>query len=228
MEESIDYQESSTMPSAQEPETIPIENREIVSSNPITELNSSFTTLKSVIPNFPSLDKSPQHYIDRYNNEPKYHSWFDSQFPFYSIDDVVGYKLTSVDGFPSLDKSPQHYIDRYNNEPKYHSWFDSKFPDISIYNILGYKDPISVPEWIRNNAGWWATGEITDSTFATGIEFILENDIIVISDVPSGNVLGDEIPVWIRNNALWWSQNLISEDEFVNSEISYSRRNYCN
>jgi len=170
MEKSIDYQESSTIPPAQEPETISVEDREIISPNPVTEPDSSFTILKSVIPNF-----------------------------------------------PSLDKSPQHYIDRYNNEPKYQSWFDSKFPDISIYNILGYKDPISVPEWIRNNVGWWATGEITDSTFVTGIEFMLENDIIVISDVPSGNVSGDEIPVWIRNNAPWWSQDLISEDEFVNS-----------
>jgi hypothetical protein len=39
----------------------------------------------------------------------------------------------------------------------------------------------------------------------------------MISNIPSGDVSGDEIPNWIRNNALWWSQDLISEYEFVNS-----------
>ncbi len=46
---------------------------------------------------------------------------------------------------------------------------------------------------------------------------MLENNIIMISNVPSGDATGDEIPVWIRNNALWWSEDLISEYEFVNS-----------
>ena len=123
-----------------------------------------------------------------------------------------------IPNFPSLDKPPQYYIDRYNNESSYKSWSDSQFPNDSIYNILGYEDPVSVPDWIRNYAEWWAIGEITDSTFVSGIEFMLENDIIMISNISSsGNISDDEIPGWIRNNAHWWSQDLISEDEFVNS-----------
>ncbi len=214
MEKLIEYKESF----ATTPEPEPTFTSEPTPTSEPTHIPSSaFTTLKSQIPNFPSLDKSPQFYIDRYNNEPSYKSWFDSQFPFNSINDVVGYKLTSLDNFPSLDKSPQFYLDRYNNEPSYKSWFDSQFLGVSIYNILGYEDPVSVPDWIRDNAEWWATGTITDSTFVTGIEFMLENNIIMISNIPSSNVSGDEIPDWIRNNAHWWSQDLISEDEFVNS-----------
>ncbi len=122
-----------------------------------------------------------------------------------------------IPNFPSLDKSPQYYIDRYNTESSYKSWFDSQFPDASIYNILGYGDPVIMPDWIQSNAGWWATGAITDSTFVTGIEFMIENNIIMISTIPSESISGDEIPNWVRNNAQWWSQDLISEDEFVNS-----------
>ena len=140
-----------------------------------------------------------------------------AQFPNYSIVDVVGYSQTHVDNFPALDKSPQYYIDRYNNESSYKSWFDSQFPNHSIYNVLGYTDPVSVPDWIRNNAEWWAIGEIDDSTFVPGIEFMIENKIIMISSVPSSNVSNDQIPDWIRNSAHWWSQDLISEDEFVES-----------
>jgi hypothetical protein len=220
MEQSIEYKESfATTPEPESTSTSePTPTSEPASTSEPTPIPSSaFTTLKLQIPNFPSLDKSPQSYIDRYNNEPSYKSWFDSQFPFNSITDVVGYKLISPDGFPSLDKSPQSYIDRYNNEPDYKSWFDSQFPHISIYNILGYDDPIPLPPEMKSDAGKWAIGEISDSTFVAEIEFMLENNIIMISNVPSGDPSGDEIPAWIRNNALWWSEDLISEYEFVNS-----------
>ena len=122
-----------------------------------------------------------------------------------------------IPNFPALDKSPQYYLDRYNNEQSYKSWFDSQFPNSSIYNVLGYEDPVSVPDWIRNNAEWWATGQINDSAFVSGIEFLLENNIIMVSTSSSGNVSDEDIPDWIRNNAHWWSQDLISEDEFINS-----------
>ena len=46
---------------------------------------------------------------------------------------------------------------------------------------------------------------------------MLENNIIMISNIPSGHVSGNDIPDWIRNNAHWWSQDLISDTEFVNS-----------
>ncbi|MEE8383973.1 MAG: hypothetical protein V3R39_03415, partial [Nitrosopumilus sp.] len=69
---------------------------------------------------------------------------------------------------------------------------------------------------IKIDAELWATGDIDNSDFTTGIEFMLENNIIVISDIPT-ETSDNEIPAWIRNNAFWWSQDLISEYEFVNS-----------
>ena len=37
---------------------------------------------------------------------------------------------------------------------------------------------IVVPEWIKNNAGWWAEGLIGDSEFISGIEFMIKNEFI--------------------------------------------------
>jgi len=37
---------------------------------------------------------------------------------------------------------------------------------------------IVVPEWIKNNAGWWAEGMISDSDFVSGIEFMIKNQFI--------------------------------------------------
>jgi len=38
-----------------------------------------------------------------------------------------------------------------------------------------------VPDWIKNNAAWWANDEIDDQTFLNGIEYLLEEGIINVS-----------------------------------------------
>jgi phosphonate transport system substrate-binding protein len=38
-----------------------------------------------------------------------------------------------------------------------------------------------IPSWIKNNAGFWADGDIDDTTFLNGIEFLIENKIINVS-----------------------------------------------
>ncbi len=37
-----------------------------------------------------------------------------------------------------------------------------------------------VPSWIRDNAGWWADGEIDDDTFVDAIEYLITNGIMQI------------------------------------------------
>jgi len=39
---------------------------------------------------FPDPDKDPQYYIDRYENEPLYKEWFESNFPDKTIFEVIG------------------------------------------------------------------------------------------------------------------------------------------
>ena len=38
-----------------------------------------------------------------------------------------------------------------------------------------------IPEWIKNNAAWWADGSVDDQTFLNGIQFLVENNIIKVS-----------------------------------------------
>ena len=38
-----------------------------------------------------------------------------------------------------------------------------------------------VPEWVKNNAGWWADGQIPDSAFIDGIEYLIKDGIIKIN-----------------------------------------------
>ena len=34
-----------------------------------------------------------------------------------------------------------------------------------------------VPGWIKNNAGWWADGQIPDSAVVKGIQFLIKEGI---------------------------------------------------
>ncbi len=37
-----------------------------------------------------------------------------------------------------------------------------------------------VPSWIKNNAGWWGQGLITDEDFVGGLEYMIKSGIIKI------------------------------------------------
>ena len=73
----------------------------------------------------------------------------------------------------------------------------------------------AVPNWIKNNAKWWANDKIDDDTFVSGIEFLIKENIIHVSSDIVGST-SEEIPAWIKNNAKWWSDGVIDDDTFLN------------
>jgi len=78
----------------------------------------------------------------------------------------------------------------------------------------------SIPKWVRNNAYWWSENQIKDSDFVAGMQYLVDQKIMIIPTTESGTSTSQEIPDWIRNNAGWWAHGLISDDDFV-SGIQY-------
>jgi len=74
---------------------------------------------------------------------------------------------------------------------------------------------IQVPPWVKANAGWWSDGQIGDTDFVQGIQFLITENIMTIPPTESGTSTSQEIPNWIKSNAGWWADNLISDTEFV-------------
>ncbi len=73
-----------------------------------------------------------------------------------------------------------------------------------------------MPVWIKNNAKWWADGFITDKEFTDGIEHLIEEKIMPISDnVKSRGSDYAVVPDWVKNNAKWWADGVIGDDEFL-------------
>ena len=74
----------------------------------------------------------------------------------------------------------------------------------------------TIPDWIKNNAGWWAAGSIDDDSFLNGISYLIQNDIIVIPPTDAGTE-GGTVPEWVKNTAGWWADGTIDDGTFVNA-----------
>lgn len=174
--------------SAEEPNT-PTKQSEII-SNEQPEKTTSPTISeeanqkpKTHIPGFPALDKSPQYYIDRYNNEPDYKDWFNSQFPQQSIYQVLG--------FPEPVQVP-NWIKITAEWWSTEKIRDADFLDgieFMIKNnimVIPYLEPPEsipnqdVPDWIRNTASWLAQDKISEEEFLNAIQFLIQAGIIVV------------------------------------------------
>jgi hypothetical protein len=73
----------------------------------------------------------------------------------------------------------------------------------------------SIPGWIKNNAGWWADGQIDDSSFVSGLQWLISNKIMTIPPTEQGAGSDNVIPDWIKNNAGWWADGQIDDSSFV-------------
>ena len=87
-------------------------------------------------------------------------------------------------------------------------------PSIST---TGAEQDFIIPSWIKNNAGWWADGQIDDNSFVSGVEWLISNHIIEVPPTTISGTIETTIPNWVKNTSGWWADNQISDDDFVNS-----------
>ena len=92
---------------------------------------------------------------------------------------------------------------------------------VSIDKINLNSTTIIIPQWIKNNAGWWASGQLDDTSFVQGIQYLIQKGIMKIPKTAnSPDAESKEIPQWIKNNAGWWASGQITDSDFV-SGIEY-------
>lgn len=90
-----------------------------------------------------------------------------------------------------------------------------------ILKITGFEKGLplvtsKIPQWIKTNANWWSTDQISDLEFLEGIDFLFEKGI---ATVPSKQITVQsnwKLSPWIKSAAGWWSEDKISDDDFLN------------
>ena len=43
------------------------------------------------------------------------------------------------------------------------------------------RDRSSIPEWVKNNAGWWIEGKISDTEFTMALQYLVKTGIITVN-----------------------------------------------
>jgi len=98
---SFDFSQDGTLPV---PSITAMKTKSETQNEPITEENNlapqtnSEPNLKndeSALASFVDPSKDPQHYLDRYYNEPAYKEWFDNNYPGLTIEEAVGLESVS-------------------------------------------------------------------------------------------------------------------------------------
>lgn len=73
--------------------------------------------------------------------------------------------------------------------------------------------------WIKKDARYWSQGTIDDSTFALGIQYMVQQGMIKMPQTQQDFGLS-QIPSWVKTNAKWWADGKISDEDF-HSTIQY-------
>ena len=73
-----------------------------------------------------------------------------------------------------------------------------------------------IPNWIKTHAGWWASGQISDSAYLLGIQYLIKEDIMVIPSTERTESSGSqEVPDWVKNSAGWWASGQIDDSTYL-------------
>ena len=84
-----------------------------------------------------------------------------------------------------------------------------------VGSIAQFASAEPVPAWIKNNAGWWADGTISESEFVQGIEFLIKDGIIEVPPTQVSAEKSQGVPEWVKNNAAWWANGDIDDNSFL-------------
>jgi len=137
------------------------------------------------------------------------------QNPNATPDQLTSMITENAQSIPSLTNYP-------NNQVGYGK-VDSSFLIQETPQEPDESSETEIPDWIRNNAGWWAEGLIEDSDFVSGIQYMIKIGVISIPITTSSQSTAEEIPDWIRTTAGWWADGLIADSEFA-SALQYMIR----
>ena len=77
-------------------------------------------------------------------------------------------------------------------------------------------EKFTLPSWVKSIAGYWHDDKIPDQQFLGMINYLIDNEIIILPSTDSEDNRSNEIPAWVKNNAGWWANDKIDAQTFVN------------
>ncbi len=61
---------------------------------------------------------------------------------------------------------------------------------VVLFSVTAYAQSSAIPDWVKNNAKWWAEGQIAESDFISAIQYLINQGIIAM---PVTNVVAASV-----------------------------------
>ena len=143
----------------------------------------------------------------------------------YPLETYANFEFPPISGDEkfsvTLNDEPIEFIQSIDEMGFWHVAFTVEPTSQGIVKISGFEKGLppelpKIPAWIKLNADWWSTDQISDLEFLEGIDFLFEKQIL---SVPERDVISEsqwKIPQWVKVVSVWWYEEKISDDEFLN------------
>jgi len=143
----------------------------------------------------------------------------------YPLETYANFEFPQISGDEkfnvTLDDEPVEFIQSMDEMGFWHVAFKVEPTSQGVLKISGFEKGLplelsKIPQWVKLNANWWTTNQISDSEFLEGIDFLSEKEII---SIPLQGVITESqwrIPQWVKTPTGWWVEEKISDDEFLN------------
>jgi len=143
----------------------------------------------------------------------------------YPLETYANFEFPPISGNEkfsvTLNDEPVEFIQSVDEMEFWHIAFRVGPTSQGTLKISGFEKGLppempKIPQWIKTNANWWVTNQISDSEFLEGVDFLFEKQIV---SVPERDIISESqwsIPSWVKTSAGWWYEEKISDDDFLN------------
>ena len=143
----------------------------------------------------------------------------------YPLETYANFEFAPISGNEkfsvTLNDEPIEFIQSIDEMGFWHVAFTVGPQSQGVLKISGFDKGLppelpTIPVWVKQNADWWATQQISSSEFLEGIDFLFEKQIL---SVPSREVVSEsqwKIPSWVQTPASWWYEEKITDEQFLN------------
>ena len=143
----------------------------------------------------------------------------------YPLETYANFEFPPISGNEefsvTLNDEPIEFIQSIDEMGFWHVSFNVGPTSQGTLKISGFDKGLppelpKIPQWIKTNANWWITNQISDSEFLEGIDFLFEKQIV---SVPQRDVIPESqwnIPSWVKTSTGWWYEGKISDNDYFN------------
>ena len=144
----------------------------------------------------------------------------------YPWETYVNFEFAPISGNEKFDvivnEEPIDFIQSKDEMGFWHVAFNVGPTQQSIVKITGFEKGLppeipKIPSWLKLNAEWWVDGQISDSEFLEGIDFLFSKGVIFVAGKEINAEETWSIPSWYKTTATWWAQDKITDDEFLSA-----------